>query len=70
MQRKIIGSWCLCNNASLNVYDIIYGVVDSCLVGINDEEPAEKEIIVGPDGDSYIEYGGELYSFSECIRHY
>ena len=35
-----------------------------------DLSTAEKEIIFGPDGDSYIEYGGELYSFSECIRHY
>lgn len=66
--RKIIGSWCICNTASLNLYDINYGVTDTCLVGINNEQPEEKDIIIGPDGDSYVEFGGELYSFSECIR--
>ena len=66
--REIIGSWCICNTASLNLYDIHYGITDTCLIGLNDEEPIEKEIITGTGGDSYVEFGGELYSFSECIR--
>ena len=32
------------------------------------DEPEEKEIMIGPDGDPYIKYGGSIYSFSECIR--
>lgn len=66
--EEVIGSWYICNNASLNLYAIYYGIPDTCLVGINDDIPEEKEIITGPDGDSCIEFGGELYSFSECIR--
>ena len=66
--RRIIGSWCICNTASLNLYDIHYGITDTCLIGLNDEEPIEKEIIIDADGDICVEFGGELYSFSECIR--
>ena len=40
--EEVIGSWCICNNASLNLYEINYGIVDTCLVGINDDIPEEK----------------------------
>ena len=66
--REVIGSWCLCNAASLNVYEIIYGIDDVIVAGINNDEPEEYIVNCADDGDSYIEFGGEKYSLSECMR--
>lgn len=36
---KVIASYGLCNTASVNIYDIRYGIEDEVLAGINDQEP-------------------------------
>ena len=38
MTNNIIAAYCLCNTASVNIYDIDY-TEDKVLAGINNEEP-------------------------------
>lgn len=73
---NVIGVWSVNNAASLNLYEIRYGVEDECLIGINDEEPQWTTVIHhnsddAEEGDSEnigVMYGEEFYSLSECMR--
>ena len=49
-ERNVIGSYCLCNTASINVYEI-NEFMDYVLAGINDQEP-EKCLLDYDYGDS------------------
>ena len=69
--REVIASYCLCNTASLNVYEISE---DEALVGINGDEP-EKCPITYVYTDEYSEdnkacllYHGTYFPLDEFIR--
>ena len=74
--RKVIGAYCLCNTASINVYEI-NDFEDFVIAGINDEEPERCLIDYEPvkDCQNVPEelrlgfYFGELFiPFDEVMR--
>lgn len=70
--KNVIGCWNICNNASLNLYDINYGM-DTCVVGINNFETKELEIQTEineetDETEMFIEYGEIKFYFDECMR--
>lgn len=70
--KNVIGCWNICNNASLNLYDINYDM-DTCVVGINNFETEEFEIQIEynedtEDTEMFIEYGEIKFYLSECLR--
>lgn len=75
MAREVIGSYCICNTASINVYEFDIGGVDErVLVGINDEEPEWVDIVgvFDNDNDEYIQgfnfKGFGFIPFCEVVR--
>ena len=72
---QVIACWGICNTASLNVYEIEYGLNDRMLVGINDDEPEwfpieyrmaeEYELDWSVPG---IDFHGSFYRLDECMR--
>ena len=48
---KVIASYCISNNASLNIYNIEYGINDRVLAGINNHIPEWYTIYTDQDGD-------------------
>jgi hypothetical protein len=68
VDRKVIGCWVICNNASLNLYEIVNGIEDTAIVGINNDTPEEYVINFDEEVGLYIEFGGEKYSMDECQK--
>ena len=66
--KKVIGSWCICNSASLNVYDVIYDIDNKLLVGLNYEKPTKRIINTDENDRNYINFGGLRYYLDECIK--
>ena len=72
MQRKVIGSYPICNNVGLAVYEID-DREDRVLVGLNDNAPRWYKIREACDIDTgeYImgfNYGGSFIPFSDVMR--
>ena len=72
MQRKVIGSYPICNNVGLAVYEIDESN-DRVLVGLNDNAPRWYKIREACDMDTgeYImgfNYGGSFIPFSDVLR--
>lgn len=64
---KIIASYGLCNTASVNVYDVRYGIEDEVLAGINDQEPEWCQIDYNED-ECVFRLGELEVPLNECIR--
>lgn len=64
---KVISSLCLVNNASLNIYDIVYGVDDYVIAEINDYTPRKYKIYETNKG-SYFNYGGKRFYLEEFTK--
>lgn len=56
MERKVIGSYCICNTASINIYEID-NIEDRVLVGMNNNEPQWVNIdgILDEESGDYID---------------
>lgn len=72
MQRKVIGSYPICNNVGLAVYEIDESN-DRVLVGFNDSKPYWHKIREACDMDTgeYVmgfNYGGSFIQFSDVMR--
>lgn len=71
MERKVIASYCLCNTASINIYEIDT-VEDRVLAGFNDEEPEWFLIETIVDGQDSIQgftpNFTDFIPFNECMR--
>lgn len=72
MQRKVIGSYPICNTAGLAVYEID-DREDRVLVGLNDNSPRWYKIREACDMDTgeYVmgfNYGGSFIPFSDVLR--
>ena len=63
----IIANYGICNTASVNIYNIIYGIEDYILAGINKEEPKEYLIEYDEEGEPYFNIGFDVY-LNECMR--
>lgn len=73
MERKVIASCGISNTASMNIYEIIHGIDDSVIAGINDSEPEEYTLLHDVDDEtenirSYFEYGEFVFYLDEFIR--
>jgi len=74
MERKVIASYCLCNTASINIYEIDYSIETMVLVGYNDDEPewVEAHMRYEDDNDTEGTYGfmfmDMFIPFNECMR--
>lgn len=72
MQRKVIGSYPICNTAGLAVYEIDESN-DRVLVGLNNNPPRWYKIREACDMDTgeYVmgfNYGGSFIPFSDVMR--
>lgn len=72
MQRKVIGSYTLCNTAGLAVYEID-DREDRVLVGLNNNAPRWYKIREACDMDTGecemgFNYGGIFIPFSDVLR--
>lgn len=72
MQRKVIGSYPICNTAGLAVYEIDESN-DRVLVGLNNSKPHWYKIREACDMDTgeYVmgfNYGGSFIPFSDVMR--
>lgn len=72
MERKIIGSYPICNTVGLAVYEIDDSE-DRVLVGLNDAPPRWYKIREACDMDTgeYVmgfNYGGSFIPFSDVLR--
>ena len=72
MERKVIGSYPICNTAGLAVYEID-DREDRILVGLNDNAPRWYKIREDCDIDTgeYVmgfNYGGSFIPFSDVMR--
>lgn len=73
MERKVIASYCLCNTASINIYDIDYAIQTMILVGINDQEPEWVEETTHyeddeDEGTSGFFFNSMFIPLNECMR--
>lgn len=71
--QEVIGSWGICNTASLNVYSIEHGIEVRLLVAINNGKKewcvVEDYVCTGTDESrSGIDYHGTVYYLDECIK--
>ena len=67
--KKVIAAWGISNTASLNVYDVEYGINDRMLCGINDNTPRYYKVYYTAKGDAYIIYHRVRYHLNECMRY-
>lgn len=70
--KKVIGSYPICNIASLNVYEID-DANDRALISLNDMSPRWYKIREAYDADTGeyemgFNYGGDFISFSDVMR--
>ena len=75
---EIIATYTLCNTATVNIYDIVYGIDDYVVAGINDNKPGEyiinyeSGLVMNDNSDIettpcfYI--NGLFIPLDECIR--
>lgn len=68
MKMKVIGSYPIGNAASINVYDIEYGIEDRVLVGYNNEEPTWETIQTNDEGEMGFCWGFWFIPFSMVER--
>ena len=64
----VVASCGISNSASLNVYEIRYGIDDEILIGLNGEEPIWAPIQTDDNGDTYVEFGGNMFYMGEFIK--
>lgn len=64
-----VASYVLSNNSSVNIYDIIYGIEDYVVAGINNKEPKSYLIKYRYDEEAtpYFKIGEIEVNLHECI---
>ena len=65
--KKVIASYGLSNTASINIYEIINGIDDSIIAGLNDRKPRQYRIYNTNKG-SYFNWGKNRIYLNECMR--
>ncbi|OAA90875.1 hypothetical protein [Clostridium ljungdahlii] len=67
IDKKVIASCGLCNAASLNLYEILNGIDDYVIAGINNNKPRKYKLYSTNKG-IYFNWGGNRYYLHEFIR--
>lgn len=64
---KVEASCLICNNASLNIYDIEYDIDNCVIAGLNSDTPRKYKLYDTNKG-TYFNYGKTRYYLSEFMR--
>lgn len=67
MEKRVIASCGLCNVASLNIYDIEYGIDDYVVVGLNSQKCRSYKLYTNTKG-TYFNWGGTRYYLDDFMR--
>lgn len=67
MTNNVIAAYCLCNTASVNIYDIDY-TEDKVLAGINDQEPEWCQIDYNDEDEDIFRLGELEVPLNQCMR--
>ena len=64
---KVMATSGISNNASLNIYNIEYGIDDYVVAGINNDKPRKHKLYNNSKG-TYFNFGGIRNYLNEFIR--
>lgn len=67
--NKVIGSYGICNSASLNIYEVVNDIDDYVMAGFNNDKPRKYKVYYTGKG-SYFNYKGSRYYLNEFMRCY
>lgn len=65
--KEIVSAYCLCNTASLNIWDIEHGRYDYVWAGCNNEKPRKYNVYYTGKG-GYFKWGGKRYYLCEFLK--
>lgn len=64
-----IASYCLSNNSSINIYEIVYGIDDLIKWSLNNRKINTSKIRYNDGNDYFIAYGRKI-PLNECMKIY
>lgn len=64
---NVVGVYGISNNASLNIYQVIYGTDDYVVAGTNSDKPRKYKLYTNAKG-YYFNFGKTKYYLSEFMR--
>ena len=64
---QVVGAYPICNNASINVYGVEYGIDDKIIAGLNNPKPRKYKLYFNSKGE-YFSFGGTRISLDEVMR--
>ena len=64
---QVVGVCPICNNASINVYGVEYGIDDKIIAGLNNQKPRKYKLYFNSKGE-YFNFGGNRIYLHEVIR--
>ena len=66
----VIASRSLFNSGSINIHDVIYGIDDFVLVGINDNKPRKYKLYYTPSKGAYFNLFGHREYLIDYLTNY
>ncbi|MCW6094570.1 hypothetical protein LAV60_15470 [Clostridium sporogenes] len=64
LNKEVLTSYCLCNNASLNIYEVSTGIDDFIIAGINNLKSRKYKVYYTGKG-AYFNFGGSRFYLSD-----
>ncbi|HID0815720.1 TPA: hypothetical protein ACXNW8_001330 [Clostridium botulinum] len=64
---EVVASYCLCNIASLNIYEVNTGIDEFVIAGINDLKSRKYKLYYTGKG-TYFNFGGSRFYLNDFIR--